>query len=101
RAEARYRASDDPRIARGERFIAQAHRLHHSGTKVVDHNVGLAGQTQHHVAPGALAQIDLHTLLGAVGAHEEVAVRTGIASQLCPRAFDRLDLDDFGPIVTE
>ncbi len=46
------RASDDTRIAGRERFVLEAHRFHHAGTKIVDHHVGLVGQTEHHVAPG-------------------------------------------------
>src|SRR4029077_17809692 len=35
------RAGDDALVARGERFIAQPHRLHDARTKVVDYHVGL------------------------------------------------------------
>ena len=67
------------RWLRGDGCVAEAHRLHHAGTKVVNHHVGLVGETKHHVETGRLPEDRFARSPWEVGAREEVAVLCNIA----------------------
>jgi hypothetical protein len=101
--ERRDRAVDETWLDLGQRFIAEAERLHGAGPEVLQHHVALAGQALEQLAALGSLQIHRDALLAAVDRHE---VRRFAAQERRPRArvvalARLLDLDDLGAHVTE
>ena len=94
-AEARDRAVDQPRIDRGQRFIAQAEAIHDAGAIVFDQDVAFGREILDQRHAGLGLQIDDDALLAAVHAQKIVAlVRRGTAETdgFRRRVSGRLDL---------
>ena len=101
-AEAADAHHHEPRVARGERLVAQAPALERAGAEVLDQHVALRGQVGHDRLALGPAQVDDDERLVAEDARrvERLAVEA-LAHGAHRVALGGLDLDDLGAEVGE
>jgi hypothetical protein len=100
-AERRQRRVDHARVARPHRFVTNAQALHHAGAEGLDHHVGARRQTQCHLQPRGMLEIELHALLAAVGIGEihRHAVALGPDLPVRLAAVGGFELDHLGAVI--
>ena len=96
---------DQPRIEPRERFVAEAHAVHHAGAEVADDNIAPLDQPQRGVARLRLARVEDDRALVAVERAEHRPdeprriVRDGSARQIAGAR--PLDLDHVGAVISQ